>query len=140
MSTQSGILSGLFGNICVTHPLTEFIAYVVLLLLISFSLNPYSLGVILFGLIIMKPRTFPVVLIVVALTTIINPLVNHKGETFLFYLNDNIVTLESVIYGVVLGMQVSCLILAFKLMSDNMTSDKIISVTSYIAPPLALVL
>ncbi len=140
MNTQSGIMNGIFAGISGVHPLTEFIAYIVLLLLISFSLNPYSLGVILLGLIIIKPRTFPVVLIVVTLTTIINPLVNHKGETFLFYLNDNIVTLESVIYGIVLGMQVSCLILAFKLMSDNMTSDKIISVTSYIAPPLALIL
>ncbi|MBO4395436.1 MAG: hypothetical protein J5819_03715 [Eubacterium sp.] len=124
----------------IRHPLTEFTAYIILLLFISFSLSPYSLGVILLGLILMKPRTIPVVLIVVTLTTVINPLVNHKGETYLFYLNDNIVTLESVIYGVVLGMQVSSLILAFKLMSDNMTSDKIISVTSYLAPPLALVL
>ena len=122
------------------HPLVEFVGYIALLLYISFSLNPIGIGIILVSLIILKPKSVPLVCIVILLTTIVNPLVNHKGETYLFYLNDNIITLESVIYGVILGCQVSCLILGFKLMSDNMTSEKIISVTSYLFPPLALLL
>ena len=122
------------------HPLVEFIGYIALLLYISFSLNPVGIGVVLVGLLVIKPKSVPIVAIIILLTTIVNPLVNHKGETYLFYLNDNIITLESIIYGVLLGCQVSCLILGFKLMSDNMTSEKIISVTSYLFPPVSLLL
>lgn len=76
-----------------------------------------------------------------ALSVIVNALVNHKGETYLFYLNDNIVTMESLAYGVFAGVQLWLLGAAgLTAWGSAMTSEKMVIVFKYLFPPAAIVL
>ena len=47
------------------------------------------------------------------LATLINPLFNHRGVTILGYLNNNPITLESIYYGIAVGIMFGSVILWF---------------------------
>jgi energy-coupling factor transport system permease protein len=69
-----------------------------------------------------------------------NPLFSHNGETILFFLNDNRVTVEAVIYGVAIAFMLTAVIFWFKCYSEVMTSDKFIYLFGKTVPKLSLVL
>lgn len=85
-----------------------------------------------FNLLFMLPM-----LIIVAL---INPLFNHSGVTILFYLdNGNPITLESIIYGLVMSVMLIQVIIWFSCYNIIMTSDKFIYLFGRIIPALSLI-
>lgn len=59
-------------------------------------------------------------------TMIINPLSNHRGVTVLFYLNDNAITLEAILYGLASAAMLVSVVMWFSCFNKIMTSDKII--------------
>ncbi|MDQ7094892.1 energy-coupling factor transporter transmembrane component T [Desulfosporosinus sp. PR] len=74
------------------------------------------------------------------LLALINPLFSHNGVTPLFFLNDNPVTLEAVLYGAAIaGMMVSILYWG-RCYSQVMTSDKFIYLFGKAIPKLSLFL
>lgn len=72
--------------------------------------------------------------------TVINPLLNHRGMTVLFYTGNNYVTLEAVIYGVVSGLMLSSVLLWFSCYNKIMTSDKFVYLFGRIIPALSLII
>jgi energy-coupling factor transport system permease protein len=74
------------------------------------------------------------------LTALINPLVSHHGATVLFVLNDNPVTLESLIYGIFASASMLSILCWFGSFSRMMTRDKLLYVCGRLSPKLALVL
>ncbi len=72
------------------------------------------------------------------LVTIINILNVHNGETVLFFLNGNRVTLEAVVYGVVMALMLSSMIIWFSCFQVVVTGDKIVYLFGRVAPRLAL--
>ena len=68
-----------------------------------------------------------------------NPLFNHHGATCLFYLRDNPVTLEAVIYGLVSGVMMFSAIMWFTCYNTVVTSDKFLYIFGRILPSVALV-
>lgn len=132
------------------HPIINFFYFSVILIISMFFNHPMILGISLitamlysivlqgwkkalkFNLLFMLPM-----LIIVAL---INPLFNHAGVTILFYLdNGNPITLESIIYGIVMSVMLIQVIIWFSCYNIIMTSDKFIYLFGRIIPALSLI-
>lgn len=124
------------------HPMVEMMRYLLWLLLVATTHNPLALVLCMIPLCCVGERHSWRKLwmdgMIVAATVLVNLLTNHRGETYLFYLNDNIVTLESIVYGTVLGLQIVLLIHIAALMSRRMTAEKIVIVTGYLSPAMAI--
>lgn len=78
----------------------------------------------------------PVLCVIIA----VNTAFNHYGVTVLFYVKTGAVTLESVVYGVVLAAVLWTLFLWFCLFNRVITTDKIIFLFGRRMPKLALAL
>lgn len=126
------------------HPLPELLRYLVWLLIIATTHHPMVLIICLLTIGAIQGRKFwknvPFDILMVASTILINILTNHRGETYLFYLNDNVVTLESIVYGGILGLQIVLLIHISAIFSRRMTVDKLVIVTGSMSPSLAILL
>jgi len=102
------------------HPAAAFIYFVVVVMLTMFTSNPLVVGAsFVFGvafccfyfsardmcgsLLLALPM-----MIVIAL---VNPLFVHKGDTILFFLNDNPVTKEAILYGVNMSVTITAVVL-----------------------------
>lgn len=136
-STYHPILNMLYfvGTIGVT----VFVTHPVILGISFFSALTYSFllkGVghtLRFNLLCILPM-----LVIVAL---VNPMFNHYGVTVIGYLpGGNPFTLESCIYGLVMGVMLACTLLWFSCYTEVMTSDKFIYLFGRIIPALSLVL
>ena len=87
------------------HPIILFVYFIAMILITMFTQHPVLLGIsfvcavsfcgMLTGLKkLLKSLAYSIpVLLVIAVT---NPLFSHNGETVLFFLNDNPVTLEAI--------------------------------------------
>ena len=82
--------------------------------------------------------TLPSLLIV----ALLNPMFNHYGVTPLLYIESsgNWVTLEAMVYGIVLGCVLFIMILWFSCYNQIMTSDKFIYLFGRIIPAMSLML
>lgn len=82
-------------------------------------------------------RFYLLVFILIAVT---NPIFVHKGESILFYLNDNPVTMEAIVYGFVIAAMLIAIIFWSKSYTDLMTSDKFIYLFGKAVPKLSLII
>ena len=73
---------------------------------------------------------------------LLNPMFNHYGVTPLLYIESsgNWVTLEAMVYGIVLGCVLFIMILWFSCYNQIMTSDKFIYLFGRIIPAMSLML
>lgn len=125
------------------------ITYFVFVLFISiFSFNPLYIGGGMLGavsycfLILEKKNIYKSLLIyflVFLAVTLLNPLFSHNGKTVLFFINDNRITLEALIYGAVLALAIVEVIFWFKCFNIIFDSEKIIFLFGKISPKTALV-
>ncbi len=72
--------------------------------------------------------------------TLINPLTHHNGVTVLMVINDNPITLEALIYGVMASAMIVGVMYWFRCFSQIMTSDKLLYIFGRLSPRIALVL
>lgn len=68
-----------------------------------------------------------------------NPLFNHRGATILFYLFDNPVTQEAILYGIVSAGMMFAAVVWFTCYNTVVTSDKFIYIFGRILPSIALI-
>lgn len=68
-----------------------------------------------------------------------NPLFNHRGATILFYLFENPVTLEAIVYGIVSAGMMFAAVVWFTCYNTVVTSDKFIYIFGRILPSVALI-
>lgn len=82
--------------------------------------------------------TLPVLLF----TSLLNPLFNHYGVTLLFYMerSGNWITLEALVYGLVLGCVLFIVISWFSCFNVVMTSDKFVYLFGRLIPAVSLLL
>lgn len=78
---------------------------------------------------------FPMILLII----VINPIINHRGETILFYIGNNYVTYEAVMYGVCTGFMLASVLLWFSCYNKIMTSDKFVYLFGRIMPAVSLI-
>lgn len=92
------------------HPWTNFIYITLVLVITMFTMNPVilavsyagslALGIYMQGGSFIK-KNIMITIPVVIFSVLIQPIFNHSGVTPLFYINDNMVCLENIIYGAV---------------------------------------
>ena len=131
------------------HPITAFVYFMLLLLVAMLTMNPviiticYLSSVVFCGMLIgirklMSSLAYNTpLMLMIALT---NPMFVHKGETILFFLNDNPVTKEAIIYGAFASMMIMSVFYLCRCYTEIMTSDKFIYLFGRVIPKLSLVL
>ena len=132
------------------HPVINFGYFVAVLLFSMFILHPVFLLVSLFAAFVYSGilkgwlkalKSALLCLPVIIIVMLINPLFNHYGVTILFYLNNgNPVTMESIVYGIFMGITLITVFIWFSCYSKVMTSDKFIFLFGRIIPALSLIL
>ncbi|GHV02905.1 cobalt transporter [Clostridia bacterium] len=131
------------------HPLTLFAFFACALVICMFTLHPvllavcYLSGVGFYGMLAGRrklaaslARSIPLTVLIAA----VNPLFVHRGETPLFFLNDNAVTLEAILYGAAAAVMLMSVFYWFKCYNEVMTSDKFIYLFGRVLPKLSLIL
>ncbi|MGL5439725.1 MAG: energy-coupling factor transporter transmembrane component T [Filifactoraceae bacterium] len=78
-------------------------------------------------------------IILLVFTLVINPLINHRGETMLFYLLGNPVTLEAILYGGSAGLMIFNLIMLFLPLNILIDSERFLYLFGHICPKLAFI-
>ena len=123
------------------HPIVEFVKYVLLITLLILTENPLSIGIIfLFITIITKGRFWLLNLWVIVAIIFIDSFASLDGVTYLCYHNYHIITLEAVLFGLTSGVKMSALVGICWKFSQDVKSDKLVVVTSYLSPNLALLI
>ena len=131
------------------HPISAFFYFIMVIFIAMFTINPliitacYLSGVVFCGILIGIRKLFASLaysIPIMIMTALINPLFVHKGETILFFLNDNPVTKEAIIYGMFAAMMLMSVFYWCKCYSEIMTSDKFIYLFGKVIPKLSLVL
>ena len=69
-----------------------------------------------------------------------NPIFVHNGETILFFMNDNPVTLEAFIYGGAASLMIVSVLLWCRCYSAVLTTDKFLYLFGKVIPKLGLIL
>lgn len=132
------------------HPAVNFFYFITVLFVTMFLSHPVLLGISFFGATLYALRlkgwktlvkfnltfTLPAMIIV----AFINPAFNHYGVTTLFYLKTGPVTLEAIVYGIVLSSMLFIAILWFTCYNEVMTTDKFVYLFGRVIPALSLVL
>lgn len=130
------------------HPAVLLCYFFFVLIIGIFSFNPLFLSSSLLGgfLFFLALRESPSdfkglwgYLILFILIAVTNPLFSHNGATPLFFINDNRVTLEALIFGLVLGLMLLAVLFWFKCFNRVFTSDKILYIFGRFLPGLCLV-
>lgn len=131
------------------HPAVLFSYFFFVIFISIFSFNPIVLiigftGALFFSLFIFDKKkllkSFGFYLLIFTAISLTNPLFSHNGATVLFFINDNRVTLEALIYGGVLGLTVIEVILWFKIVNKIFDSEKLIYIFGRAFPKIALVI
>lgn len=113
------------------HPIINFGYFVVVLVIGMFVTHPAFMGIALFSAFVYSGvlkgwgKAFKSALIyvpIIIIVILINPMFNHYGVTILFYLNNgNPVTLESIVYGIVMGVMLITIFIWFSCYNKVMT-------------------
>ena len=74
------------------------------------------------------------------LISITNPLFSHNGISVLFYINNNAITLEAILYGINMALTLLSVLYWFKCINIILTQDKILFLFSKFSPKLALII
>lgn len=131
------------------HPIVNIIFYIVVLGITMFQMQ---LGLVLISCFsalvyyfcLKKSRGikyFFVIIGIFLVSSFINPLFSHKGNTVLFYLfTGNPITLESVIYGVVSAAIISGMLIWFSTFNQVMGTERILAALGKIAPHVSLLI
>jgi energy-coupling factor transport system permease protein len=131
------------------HPLVIFLYYVIVLFVTMFTNHPIVLlcaltGGIAFSGTLSTGRQLlsdiGVYLLLFILLSLANPLFTHNGETVLFFMNDNPITKEALIYGEFIAVMLIAVIFWSKCLSQIMTTDKVIFLFGRVVPKLSLIL
>ena len=134
------------------HPILNFFYFGVVLVFTMFNQHPVFLGVsyagalaysvLLLGWRKTLKHSFLMTLPGLLIVAFLNPMFNHYGVTMLYYIESsgNWVTLEALVYGIVLGAVMFVVIQWFSCYNKIMTSDKFIYLFGRIIPALSLIL
>lgn len=132
------------------HPVVQMIYWLVILLTTVFLMHPVFLGVSFLGAFLLRIRqkgikkvlwvyvckTVPFFLLIAC----INPAFNHYGVTELFRLKTGPVTLEAIVYGLVLAFVLYISVLWFSSFHEIMTTDRFVYLFGKLSPDISLVL
>lgn len=131
------------------HPAVIFIYYVLVVCFSMVSMHPVVIlaslvgGFLFFAALnnlkkMISELVFFFFLFVIMAVT--NPIFVHNGETILFFMNDNPVTLEAMIYGGMSSLMIVGVLLWCRCYSAILTTDKFLYLFGKLIPKLGLIL
>ena len=130
-----------------THPLVCFLFIAAVLTVSMLSYNPVLVGTSLvmsslcvaaFCGVKQCMRNFLIGVPVVVFTAIIQPIFSGAGETVLYYINDNPVSVESYIFGLIAGSMLVNVIQWCSCLRALLDGDRLMYILGNIAPTLGL--
>lgn len=134
---------------CEYHPIVNLMFFVAVIGMNVFFLHPVTqvlslAAAICYGSVwiggkrVLKEQVLPGSFLLF-FAALINPLFNHYGVTILgYYPSGNPITLESIVYGLVMGMMLLGMVCWFFLFTKVMTSEKLLYLLSRVTPSLSL--
>lgn len=128
------------------HPASAFCILLFLMLLSAFSVSPLMICLSLCGSLtlcaLMGSVKGQIKLCVwmVLLFALTNPIFSHAGETVLFYINHNAVTLEAVRYGAAVGGMMAATLCWFSAFSRILDTSRMLYLFGRVLPKTALLL
>lgn len=131
------------------HPLVHFAFFAAVIVCTLLFLHPVFLGLsfaaaLLYAVLLGGARALRFGLLfalpMLAAVAILNPLFVHQGMTMLFYLHDNPVTLEAVLFGAAAAVMLAAMLLWFFCCNAVLTSDEFLYLFGRAVPSLALLL
>ncbi|KUP21570.1 energy-coupling factor transporter transmembrane component T [Paenibacillus sp. DMB5] len=129
------------------HPAVALLYYAGLLLFAALITHPLFLITELGGLILLLLlqgqgrqllRGLPFYLLMAGSVAVLNPLFSHRGAHILFYLWDQPITLEAVLYGLIMMLVLLTIFLLFISYNYTVTTDKFMYAFAAAAPKTAL--
>jgi energy-coupling factor transport system permease protein len=129
------------------HPFTCFIYYFGIAAFCMMFLHPIYLGVALIALILLnivqdggkQLKGYAIPYLTMSLVTAVaNPLLSHRGRHMLFYLFDQPVTLEAILYGITMALSLLCVLVTFVSYNQVITSGKFLFLFSRLFRRLTL--
>ena len=126
------------------HPLSLIVFFVFAIAFTMATMNPVLLLLsfvcsLAANALMCKSRDLWVYLVFLFAIAITNPLFSHNGETVLFYLFEQRITLEAFIYGLVSGVRIVAAIYWFRLFGEVFKQDKLNWLIGKISPKLSVV-
>ena len=134
---------------CNLHPACALVYYLAVLIIAGFSFNPLFLAPLFLGTLFFYgsvkgcKKAFSSGLklfLLIAVIAAVNPVFSHNGATVLFFVNDSRITLESLIYGAVLGLAAADAVLVFMCVNTVFDSERIIYLFGRHMPNIGLVI
>ncbi|CAM2796132.1 energy-coupling factor transporter transmembrane component T [Hathewaya histolytica] len=131
------------------HPIINFMYFIVVIGFSMFFMHPIFLVIslicsMIYSIYLNRRKAlkfnFVYMLPLLIILMLINPAFNHYGVTILLYVNDNPITLESIVYGVASATMYISVIMWFSCYNSIMTSDKFMYVFGKIIPALSLII
>ena len=130
------------------NPIVVTIYFIAIICISMFCMNPaillISLVCALIYLIMREngqlSKKYAYYILLFAIISIVNPIFSHRGDTILFILNDNPITLEALVYGAAMATAVLSTICWFSAYASIMTSDKLLYLTGRLSPKLSLII
>lgn len=124
-----GFFAAVIGTgIFLQHPVFITIAVIASL---TYALMLGGKGTLKFALCFVLPM--------IIVFAIVNPLMNPRGSTVLFYTKYSQVTMEALIYGIIAGFMLATVLLWFSCYNKVMTSDKFVYLFGRIMPAISLI-
>lgn len=126
------------------HPLSLIVFFVSVIAFSMVTMNPILVLLSFFAalcsnILIKNGSDIKLYLILVLAVCITNPLFSHNGETVLFYLFDQRITLEAFCYGFVSGIRLVGVIYWFRLFGAVFSQDKLNWFLGKMSPKLSVV-
>ncbi|WP_052380471.1 energy-coupling factor transporter transmembrane component T [Paenibacillus camerounensis] len=129
------------------HPAVALLYYAGLLLFAALLMHPLFLITELVGVMLLLLlqgqgkqllRGLPFYLLMAGSVALLNPLFSHRGAHILFYLWDQPVTLEAVLYGLIMMLVLLTIFMVFLSYNYTVTTDKFMYAFAAAAPKTAL--
>lgn len=130
------------------NPAVLFLYFLLLASIAMFATNPVMVGIAFAAMNLTAVsytrdglgRAYLFFLVIFILTSLANPIFSHNGVTVLLVVNDNPITLEAVLYGVMTGIMILSVLLLFRVFGTLMTSDRLLYIFGRAFPKLGLLL
>lgn len=128
------------------HPACAFVLLCLLILLSAFSTSAAVIVLSLCGSVAFCAMTggargqIKLAAVLILLFAVTNPLFSHAGETVLFYLNYNAVTVESIVYGAKIGGMMAGTLCWFAAFGRVLDTERLLYLFGRVMPKTALLL
>lgn len=131
------------------HPAIQFLYYLMIVCFGMISMHPVVLFASLLGAFLffgalshMKSLILELIfsILLFLVLAVFNPLFTHNGETILFFMNDNAITLEAMIYGGMMSLLLVGILMWCRCYGQILTTDKWLYLFGKVMPKTGLVL